>query len=169
MTAGQSKVCTITTGLYNLYKSTAALYYTIGDFCNLDYIWNIMCMGYVYRCDVGGHVPYGAKFSRSIIFAFFTDDLQAAKIWRYSQLNIIRGISRHDTTSSRAILGYSSKAWEVEKLPVPLRGLAKDIPSSAISSANTVMCRAPAIKGRSTDARLLPVSLFDNCAASEQK
>ena len=94
-----------------------------------------------------GSILYGTKFSRSVIFTFFMDELQTAKIvlrkknWQYSQLNVIRYIARHHTAGSMALLHYFSKASEVEKLPDPQGALAKDIPSSAISSANTeVQC-----------------------------
>ena len=43
------------------------------------------------------------------------------------------------------------------KLPDPRGALVKDLPSSVISSANGGAA-CPAINGRSTDARLLPVS-----------
>ena len=67
--------------------------------------------------------------------------LHSAKIWRYLQFNIIRGIVRHYTADSMALLHYFSKASWIAKLPDPQGVLAKDIPSSAISSANTeVQC-----------------------------
>ena len=109
----------------------------------------------------GWSIPYDIKFLRSIIFAFFVDELQTAKIWWYLQLNIIRGIARHSSAGSRALFRYFSKVSEVEKLPDPQGALAKDIPSSTISSANR-SAACPSIKGRSTDARLLPVSSHTN-------
>ena len=74
------------------------------------------------------------------------DELRTAKtvlrkIWQYSQLNVIRGIARHHTAGSMALFHYFSKACEVEKLPDPQGALAEDIPSSAISSANTEVQR----------------------------
>ena len=65
--------------------------------------------------------------------------LRLVKIWRYSQLNMIRGIARHHTACSMALLCYFSKASEVEKLPDPQGALAKDIPSFAIFFANSVV------------------------------
>ena len=65
-------------------------------------------------------------------------------------LNIIRGVAKHQTAGSMALLCYFSKASEVEKLPDPQGTLP-------ISSANRGAAR-PANKGRPTDARLLPVS-----------
>ena len=52
-----------------------------------------------------------------------------------------RGIARHHTAGSMALLCYFSKASVVEKLPDPQGALAKDIPSSTISSANTEVQR----------------------------
>ena len=63
--------------------------------------------------------------------------LRSANIWRYSQLNIIHGGAGYHTTVGMASFRYFRKASEVEKLPDPQGVLAKDILSSAISSART--------------------------------
>ena len=79
-------------------------------------------------------------------FRIFVDEVRTSKNWRYSQLNIIRGQGRHHTAGSMALLHYFSKASEVEKLPDPQGVLAKDITSSAISSANTEVQRVLQLK-----------------------
>ena len=90
------------------------------------------------------------KFSRSIIFAFFADELRSAKIVLRKNLAAFaaqhHGVARHHTTGSMALLRYLSKAGEVEKLPDPQGALAKDIPSSVISSANTEVQRVLQLK-----------------------
>ena len=78
-----------------------------------------------------GRILYGAKCSRSVIFTFFMDELQTAKIvlrkknWQYSQLNVIHSIVRHLTAGSMALSRHFSKASEVEKLPDPQGVLAR--------------------------------------------
>ena len=67
--------------------------------------------------------------------------LRSAEFWQYTQLNVINGIAKHHTAGSTALLRYFSKASEVENLPDPQGALAKDIPSSAIPSANTEVQR----------------------------
>ena len=67
-----------------------------------------------------------------------TQKLRSANIWRYSQLNIIHGGARYHTAVGMAPFQYFRKASEVEKPdPDPQGVLAKDILSSAISSART--------------------------------
>ena len=74
--------------------------------------------------------------------SFEPQKLCSAKMWQHSQLNVIRGVARHHTAGSMALLyNFFSKVSEVEKLPDPQGALAKDIPLSTISSANTeVQC-----------------------------
>ena len=45
--------------------------------------------------------------------------LRYAKVWRYSQLNAIRGIARYHSAGSMALLRYFSKMSKVEKLSDP--------------------------------------------------
>ena len=96
--------------------------------CNTQYI-------YIYTYTVWRQVFEEHNFH---VFAneLRTVKLHSAKIWQYSQLKHSWQI-RYHTAGSMALFCYFSKASKVEKVPDPHGALAKDIPSSAISSAKT--------------------------------